>query len=277
MKTFAGAILLAVPLIASAQNTFEGVVRGLLNMPQKPDYRAQLERQAADAEDKRSAVEEAAIEKVRNGAGPHAACSQAADEHRIARDFSLKIERTCLQAVNDAYLERQQAVEQQRREEAAAREAERKEKEAAALLALERNVADIRAGRRKVGTLQEADAIYQPQNGTPLASAPKVRPDGKTYFISGTIESPDSKAPAFTAIANGSKVAYQLAQAWNHREYLYFHVRLPKEIEEIYFDQAKVGQGFTLVGKYSANVDYETVAGQKKSMPVFEALYFEFW
>ena len=57
----------------------------------------------------------------------------------------------------------------------------------------------------------------------------------------------------------------------------YFKVKIPKAMQAYYFDNAKVGGGFDLIGRYVENISYRTVADQEKSVTVFEAVYFDIW
>ncbi len=57
----------------------------------------------------------------------------------------------------------------------------------------------------------------------------------------------------------------------------YYFVRIPQALQADYFADAKIGGGFTLVGRYVSNLSYKTVGGQTLSMPVFEALYWRSW
>lgn len=140
-------------------------------------------------------------------------------------------------------------------------------------------VFEIRAGKRASKTFEEAVAAYDAENGISLASAPKIRPDGKIYFLTGSIDSTDKKAPSFTALANNgaASVIQGLLMGSGAGESKYFYVRLQKSMEAKYYELAKIGIGFDFVGKYAYNMDYKTILGQTKSMPVFDAIYFEIW
>lgn len=120
--------------------------------------------------------------------------------------------------------------------------------------------ADLRAGRVKPANIEQAMVAYSAENGISLASAPKIRPDGKLYALIGIIENAGSD-PEFLAMLGS-------------RDPRYYMVKIPKALRSAYFDKAKIGDGFILVGKYTGNTNYKTIVGQQKSAPVFEAVYF---
>lgn len=137
----------------------------------------------------------------------------------------------------------------------------------------------MRSGTKQISTFEDAVAVYDAIEGISLASAPKIKPDGKLYYLAGIIDQPTKNSLAFIAKANNG-VADLFKKALSGRgegEPKYFYVRLNKSMEKKYYDLAKIGLGFDIVGKYVGNTDYQTVLGQTKSMPVFDGIYFEFW
>lgn len=158
------------------------------------------------------------------------------------------------------YRERADAEEKTREEAKLIAEQERKNKaviEQQKASALE---ADLRAGRVKPANMEQAMVAYSAENGISLASAPKIRPDGKLYALIGIIENAGSD-PEFLAMLGS-------------RDPRYYMVKIPKSLRAAYFDKAKIGDEFLLVGRYTGNTNYKTIVGQQKSAPVFEAVYF---
>lgn len=137
----------------------------------------------------------------------------------------------------------------------------------------------MRAGIKKVESFEDAITVYSAANGTTLASSPKIKPDGKLYSLSGNIDQPDKSTLAFIAKANNGFVDMfrKKISGISDGEPKYFYVRLSKSMEKQYYDLAKIGIGFDMVGKYVDNKDYKTVVGENKYMPIFDVIYFEFW
>lgn len=188
----------------------------------------------------------------------------------IKKIISKKEERNQLvenKAAEAAMRRKQQLTEQENE----IKLAEKTEKEHALL--------EMRAGRIKIESISDAITVYGAEDGTALGSAPKIRPDGKIYYLSGIIDKPDKKLPSFVALVNNieeNRLRFTYPQ-YVSNEPKYFYVRLQKSLEEKYYNLAKVGSGFNLVGKYIDNMDYQTVQGEKKSMPIFDVFYFSFY
>jgi uncharacterized protein YecT (DUF1311 family) len=129
---------------------------------------------------------------------------------------------------------------------------------------------------------RQAISRYKAESGGNLASAPKIRPDGKFYFLHGKIQIPDEDAAGFMANLSPSEENELLANALRRSRGMgesadYFGVSLPAGLEDYYFDNAKVGGGFDVIGRYVANMKYSTVDGREMQAPVFEAVYFDLW
>ncbi|MEI7842093.1 MAG: tetratricopeptide repeat protein [Gallionellaceae bacterium] len=149
-----------------------------------------------------------------------------------------------------------------------AAENERLKIEEAKRLALE---SDLKSGRKQPENFSELKIATGAVDGMALASAPKIKPDNKLYAMVGVIDSAGHK-PEFMA-SNGVEGLRMLG--YRNTEHTYFRVKIPKSMQSRYYDTAKIGVWFRLIGRYVANGSYSTVAGQKKSMPVFEATYWE--
>jgi len=154
----------------------------------------------------------------------------------------------------------------------------KEEAEAAALVARE---AAMRAKTAKPENLREAAIFYNAEHGGSLASAPKIRPDDGMYYLHGKIKFA-SEEPEFFAALSPSQDNELLANALRRSRGMgestdYFGVIIPKHLQDYYFNHAKIEGGFDLVGRYVLNTTYQTVSGQEKSAPVFEAVYFVVW
>lgn len=131
--------------------------------------------------------------------------------------------------------------------------------------------------------LREAAAYYKAEHGGSLASAPKIKPDGKLYYMHGKIEIPDRDGEAgFIASLSSSEENELLANALRRSRGMgdsteYFGISLPDEFEDYYFDNAKIRGGFDVIGRYVANITYSTVSGREMQAPVFDAVYFDLW
>lgn len=180
-------------------------------------------------------------------------------------------------------VERQARAQQEAndRRAAAQQEEERKaalEKQKAEQMAAARE-ADLRAGRVKPQNLGEVAIAHNAEIGVDLASAPKVRPDGKLYALPGKIAIADGSSEFLAQFTLGDQndALYRMTGRSHEINNKYFSVRIPKRLQEYYLDQAKIGRGFDVVGKYVANTKYKTRDGQEKAAPVFEAVYFVMW
>lgn len=199
-------------------------------------------------------------------------------KNRLERDYSMTIK------INSSAFERERSVRldlaRQQKKQDIAEQQKRTD-------ALE---ADLRAGKVKPINLRQAAIAFGAEDGTNLAGAPKIRPDGKMYAMHGIIEKAGNN-PDFIAHFSAGRAAdiSEMLKRENTNEILtaverekgfstnYFKVTIPKAMQAAYFDNAKIGGGFDLVGRYVENVSYKTVAGQQKSAPVFEAVYLVIW
>jgi uncharacterized protein YecT (DUF1311 family) len=138
-------------------------------------------------------------------------------------------------------------------------------------------------------SLDEAIAIHSAKSGAFLASSPKIRADGHMYVLHGQISMANGESE-FIASNSPSQEGLQqqsganvIAALVGHGKIFdtestdYFYVIIPDGLKQYYLDNARVSGRFDLVGRYSANADYETVAGATRPAPVFEAVYFDLW
>ncbi|MGF6870588.1 hypothetical protein [Paraburkholderia sp. MM5477-R1] len=187
-------------------------------------------------------------------------CMDAANELPVVQQARDETQRAA-QAAWDADAPNREQIEREKAQaanEAAAAKAA-KEEEAARITAQE--VADVRAGRREQKDFEQAVQAVNAQPGASIANSPKVRADGKLYYAYGTLEKPDGQSASFVALTRSDVTANPL----------YIYVEVPKKLEEKYYAAASVGHGFGVVGTYKSNMEYRTVMGERKVMPVFVA------
>lgn len=128
---------------------------------------------------------------------------------------------------------------------------------------------------------QQAIAATGAKAGGDLTDAPKIKADGALYSLSGTIQQ-SADDGSFLANLSPSEENVALANVLRQQRGIvdrpsYFAISVPKTLQKYYFDNAKIGSGFDVVGRYISNTKYQTVGGQQKQAPVFEAVYFELW
>jgi hypothetical protein len=129
---------------------------------------------------------------------------------------------------------------------------------------LDANVAAIQAGTKRPANFAEAQKAYGALNGFRLAQEPKVRADGRTYSVVGTIYRADDQSAVFMGKVIG------LNDSSN-----FVGVKVPKELEAFYFEKARLNESFTVVGTYTKNLPYVATNGARGQMPVLEARYLE--
>jgi hypothetical protein len=129
---------------------------------------------------------------------------------------------------------------------------------------LDSNVAAIRAGTKKPANFDEARKAYDALNGFRLAQEPKIRADGKSYAVFGKVYRADDQ----TAVFMGKVIGL------NDRSN-FVGVKVPKELEALYFEKARINASFTVVGTYTKNLPIVLTTGEHEQMPVLEAQYLE--
>ena len=266
-------IIMFLPMIASA-GPIEDLLRAALKVPAKCEE-WQLHQEQGKIQDGLRSPDlqqvptiESFCSALREKADKKVAQCYVKCESDFSRDFSRQKEALELKAENEAFAEerRRKVLE---------------EKEASAL-----READLRAGRVKPTTVDEAVIVYNARPGSNLASAPKIKPDGAIYYMHGKITIASEKPEFLASITSSKAVELSLAIQRLHTYgqigevgdgTRYFNVVIPKTMQTYFFDNAKIEGGFDLVGRYVSNKKYQTVAGQEKSAPVFEAIYFRMW
>jgi hypothetical protein len=175
----------------------------------------------------------------------------------------------CLRDAESALIQAQKEAAEEEQRNTKARE-EEKQKEADKLAAKKAEdqalEAELKAGKKKPSTFKQALIFYGATDGTGLASAPKIKPDMAYYAMSGIINSANNEDDSI--IAKLYTGVYLIDASPR-----YYKVIIPDELKQYYYDTAKIGSIFGVIGRYTENVSYNTVSGEEKSMPVFQADY----
>jgi hypothetical protein len=166
------------------------------------------------------------------------------------------------------------AWQQQKEAERIEREERRKTERAQQQAALEAKMAEderkaeeraeaVRAKRIAPATIEDLEALYDPADGWDIAASPKVKPDRAQYVISGTIS---------RNVSDGILLCETVPEK---EEFIghYFTVRFSKKTKKSrdILDRMRIGGRLFVVGKYVGNLNYQTVAGAWKVMPIFDA------
>lgn len=210
-----------------------------------------------------------AWDKYQAGAPIGSVCSQALKELDINSQMPGFDENRCFQQVHAKQIAEQQRQAQaqakleaeQRAQALAKQEAEQKAIQEAKAKAFNQRIADIRAGKAKIQTADEATAIYGASNGDSLTVQPMLHPDGKNYVIHGYLDP-----------VGGLQSDHFVLRAMviGMPAYAYINV---DESKISLPPQTRVGSSLVVVGTYLDNSSYETVAGTRRYMPVFNALF----
>ncbi|GJL75874.1 hypothetical protein [Nitrosomonas sp.] len=129
--------------------------------------------------------------------------------------------------------------------------------------------ADLRSGKVAPENIDQAKIAYDAGDGYNIAKSPKLRPDDQLYALSGSISEAEDGTPVFFGeIVTWSKSLIPT------KEFNHVGVRIPDELQDYYFSNARINSRFDIIGKYIENAKYETVTGWNEVMPLFEAVYF---
>jgi hypothetical protein len=186
-------------------------------------------------------------------ATPLAAHCYANCERRFANDFDrIKLEKQ---------IKKDEEIARQRENEEIAKAEEKKQ---AAIHY------DIRSGKIKPEDMKQAKIAYDAGDGFAVAKAPKLRPDGQLYALSGLISAAEDRTAVFFGeVATWSNSLIPI------KEFNYVGVRIPKELQDHYFDNARINGWFGIVGRYVDNSSYKNILGSGQTIPVFDAVYLE--
>ncbi|MBF6649515.1 hypothetical protein [Methylobacter sp. BlB1] len=138
---------------------------------------------------------------------------------------------------------------------------------------------DLKSGKKQPETLEEALITFDASRGDSLSSAPKIKPDGAFYGMPGKIAiAHDDDTFVGELVSDNAQQAVMSMLGINngYAQYpKYYQIKIPQELKEYYYQNAKINGIFVFVGKYSANQQYTMVDGETGSMPVFEAVFFK--
>lgn len=155
-------------------------------------------------------------------------------------------------------------------------------KKIAARQAQEEEAANLRSGKIQPKNINQAVVAHSAENGNDIITQPKLRADGKIYAFYGVIEEA-SKDPEFKARGSrgpGGDLTAKLlgldAISSNTLDQSTFKVKIPANLQSHYFGTARNNGGFSMVGRYVDNYTYTSLGG-RKTIPIFEAIYFEMW
>jgi hypothetical protein len=139
--------------------------------------------------------------------------------------------------------------------------------------------ADLKSGKKVPENIKEALIAYGAENGAPLAVQPKIKPDGSLYGITGkiAIANDDDSFLAELTFWHTDRAVLRSLYPYDPSvaEPRYFGVKIPENIKSYYYENAKIGGSFEIIGRYTANQQYTTVDRETKTAPVFEVLYFK--
>ena len=125
--------------------------------------------------------------------------------------------------------------------------------------AIARRGEELRSGRIEIQGISDAALFYRAANGLSVMGNPKVQADNKYYVIQGFLERIEDGGDALLA-----KFGDNYARI--------VHVSASKQQVGL-LDNLRAGRNFHVVGRYVNNVEYTTVIGASRVVPVFEAAY----
>lgn len=160
--------------------------------------------------------------------------------------------------------------------EVAARDADLKRREQQGKAKLQ---ADLRSGRVKPSNFEQEIYVRSATDGGSLAGAPRIKADGQKYYLSGQVYRANGDASVIASKLPNDLVALQhmiMTGADNAASTDYFAVNIPDELKSYYESHARIGGKFDVIGRYVENREYQTVSGEMKLAPVFNAEYLKF-
>ncbi|MDV6347125.1 hypothetical protein R2083_06305 [Nitrosomonas sp. Is35] len=134
---------------------------------------------------------------------------------------------------------------------------------------------NLKNGTVQPENLQQAKIVFNSKDGENIVISPKLKPDGGLYHLIGTIEKTEESSPEFIG-----KIYVNYAYAALSPKLLsrnpYFYVKIPaKELQETYFNNARINGSVSLIGRYVSNIEYSTTIKETKVAPLFEAVYLD--
>lgn len=196
--------------------------------------------------------------------------AQHPDKHEMVTKLALEAQKARDNDIAQAQQASPEAQAARARAQAAQVQAEQLQAEKAKQAkqaALARHIADMKAGRAKPQSVQEAAVVYGARNGQGLIENPALRPDGKMYAMIGVID-PQSDVEHGALIIRGVQMNMLAGDEYGNTVG-YATIKF-KDLNAIPAN-AHVGDQLEIVGHYTANRSYRTLAGQQKAMPVLDA------
>lgn len=139
-------------------------------------------------------------------------------------------------------------------------------------------LADVIAGRTKPLDISDLVAVSGALDGTSLPGSPKIKADGKRYALIGVIEIARTANNIVARQSDGPipevvrRVLGSAATTPN-----YFQLNVPPSMQSAFEENARIGKGLMVVGKYVDNFQFKTLAGQTRTMPVFQIDRLYWW
>ena len=185
----------------------------------------------------------------------NAATLKAAEEKEAAREKAAEEQKAAAQA---QMMEDMQARKAKLDEEA----------RLAAEKQAEENKRNLQLQEQAHQPFLNAQAKYSAIDARDLVMAPKVKADGKNYVVSNAYLEKSVSDRTFIASIAPIQAGYL---GFNTR----FVVLVPNNLLSKYQNNARVGGGFALIGKYIGNRELNLVNGSAVTVPVFEMLYLD--
>lgn len=128
---------------------------------------------------------------------------------------------------------------------------------------------DLKIGKTKPKTFSELRDLNSASWGGELVFKPLLRPNGNKYGIIGKIDSTNNNILIGVLETQGGCAFGRCVTG----EIRYYKVNISSKtkISSGFNENASIGSHFGMIGTYLENQNYETVSGQGKTMPVFEA------
>jgi hypothetical protein len=128
----------------------------------------------------------------------------------------------------------------------------------------EKRMAALKAGKVKVESFRDAELLHGPKSFAGIMESPLLSPDGQYYGGAVVIDEQESEGTL--------RVKY--ARAFTRQPVLYYAwLRLDAKTKNFAPQSMRIGYPIRVIGTYSGNHKYRTVAGEPKTAPVLNAAY----
>jgi len=172
------------------------------------------------------------------------------------------------EANSKALIEAQKTAEAQRRAQQAQEKAAEEAKEAADSKTLAERQQKLKTGAAKITSIDDAKLFYAPvKDLLPVMESPLLTPDGAIY--SGNVILDLQEKPG---VIRG-KTVYVLAYPHN-LQIAYVLLQTTKATVNFSPESMRIGGIVQVLGRYIQNAQYQTVAGETKTAPILDVLYF---